>query len=95
MQLNQGIDIMAESCKRLWAAVLEQAIEDVNRGGFYAQKARVWFQSKSEDVGSFLWVCWMLGIDPDSTKRILIESHSGILVARVEGHRSLGHSTQN
>ena len=89
MQLRLVIDIMTEGCRRLWAAVLEQAVEDVKRGRDNSDTALSWFQSDSENVGSFLWVCGILGIDPESIKRILVQRHSGIPVRRVEGYRSV------
>jgi hypothetical protein len=79
---------VTKNCKELWAAVLEQAIEDFNRGYFYADRARAWFQSESEEVGSFLWICRMLSVDAERTKEILRERHPDILVRDVEGDRS-------
>ena len=65
---------MAEAYKRLWAAVLEQAIKDVQgderarRGkvrSIFSEGAWAWFRSESQEVGSFLWTCNMLGFEPD------------------------------
>jgi hypothetical protein len=83
---------MTKSCKELWAAVLEQAIQDFNRGYFYADRAREWFQSESEEVGSFLWICKMLSVDAERTKEILRERHPDILVRHVGGQRSRRNS---
>jgi len=65
---------MAEGYTRLWAAVLEQAIKDV-QGDARAHKGKVrsifsdgawtWFRSESQEIGSFLWTCNMLGFEPD------------------------------
>ena len=73
---------MTESCKRLWIAVLEQAINDLKRGYSHSHTARTWFQSDREDVGSFFWICGLLGIDPESRKKILVQSHLGPLMRR-------------
>ena len=83
---------MTKSCKELWAAVLEQAIQDFNRGYFYAENARAWFESESEEIGSFLWICRMLGVDAERTREILRERHPDILVRHVDGDRSRGDS---
>ena len=83
---------MTKSCKELWAAVLEQAIKDFSRGYFYADRARAWFESESEEVGSFLWICRTLGVDSECTRETLRERHPDILVRQVEGHRSRGDS---
>jgi hypothetical protein len=65
---------MSEGYIRLWAAVLEQAIKDV-QGDARARKGKVrsifsegawtWFHSESQEIGSFLWTCHMLGLEPD------------------------------
>lgn len=65
---------MIEACQKLWIAVLEQAIKDV-RGDARAHKGKVksifsegawaWFQSESQEVGSFHWTCHMLGLEPN------------------------------
>jgi hypothetical protein len=65
---------MAEGYIRLWAAVLEQAIKDV-QGDARAHKGKVrsifsegawtWFHSESQEIGSFFWTCSMLGLEPD------------------------------
>ncbi len=55
------------SYKRLWAAVLEQAVRDAHGSRTYhiiAEEARAWFRSKNEEVGSFIWVCRILDLDP-------------------------------
>ena len=81
---------MTEGSKRLWAAVLEQAIEDVRREHGHADRARAWFQSEREGVGSFLWICRMLDIDPGSTRKKVMLTHPGILVKHPENRSSLG-----
>ena len=65
---------MTESYQRLWAAVLEQAIKDV-RSDLRAHKSKVksifsegawsWFRSESQEIGSFHWICMMLGLEPN------------------------------
>ena len=81
---------MTEDCRRLWVAVLEQAIEDIRRDLAYADSSRAWFQSEREGVGSFLWICRMLDIDPGSTRKKVVKTHPGILVRHPEGRSSLG-----
>jgi hypothetical protein len=55
------------SYRRLWAAVLEQAVKDARGGRTYhiiTEEAQAWFHSKKEGVGSFIWVCRILDLDP-------------------------------
>ena len=58
--------------KRLWAAVLIQALKDVTGFNHYDERkrirlqyfARVWFESSNRDIGSFVWTCQQLEIHP-------------------------------
>jgi hypothetical protein len=66
---------MEKACKHLWAAVLDQAIQDAlcevpskegNVEYIFKKKALNWFFSRCEGIGSFLWICNVLDIDPKS-----------------------------
>ena len=67
---------MEDEIKRLWAAVLDQAIKDTldDKGApkghesIIAESARAWFSSKSQEQGSFLWICDVLGFDPAAVR---------------------------
>jgi len=68
------MNAMANPYKALWAAVLEQAIKDIqsdltfrkgNIRSIFSEGAWAWFRSENQDVGSFLWTCSMLGLEPD------------------------------
>lgn len=64
--------------QRLWAAVLQQAVADAggrkpkgntrNDRRVVMDSARYWFARKGRGVGSFLWVCEALGLDPDALR---------------------------
>lgn len=64
-----------EACRSLWGAVLRQAVQDllaesddalrVNLRRIYSERARRWFRAEERGVGGFLWVCEVLGLDPD------------------------------
>jgi len=64
---------MEEACKRLWAAVLDQAVKEARAGKQYmlVDKARAWLESESQEVGSFLWICLVLNLDPQSIRSCL------------------------
>ena len=64
--------------RRLWAGVLIQAIRDL--AGYIVVPnqrerarvqyfARLWFASDNRDVGSFLWVCDELELEPSWIRR--------------------------
>ena len=57
---------MQDACKRLWTAVLAQAVTDA-KGNYYRdrEEAREWFLSENYETASFLWICDVLGLDPD------------------------------
>ena len=50
--------------RALWAAMVYQAIADMNRVG-YARKASEWIYSDQQGVGSMRWVCDMIDLDYD------------------------------
>ena len=58
--------VMEEDCKKLWVAVLAQAVKDA-RSKHYTNRdsALSWLRSKNQGFASFLWVCSILGFDPD------------------------------
>jgi hypothetical protein len=61
--------------KKLWSEVLEDAFQCCVDGHVRAEGSRVrkqkeiesakaWFLSEETDIGTFLWVCTMLALDP-------------------------------
>lgn len=50
--------------RALWAAIVYQAIADMNRAG-YARRASEWIYSDQQGVGSMRWVCDMIDLDYD------------------------------
>jgi len=67
--------------KSLWASVLGRAIDDLNKKLTprmsdskksetlkFKQSAKYWFSRKESNVGSFVWICDILEIDPEKTK---------------------------
>jgi hypothetical protein len=71
LQTEQPCHLMISE-RRLWVAVLEQAIIDLSgpngvRGGERRRLrtfSRLWFTSDNDQPGSFLWVCESLQLDP-------------------------------
>jgi hypothetical protein len=65
----------------LWTEVILQALDDLNRrtssaSGSAQDSARRWFASKNDDVGSFLWSCGVIDIDP-TWVRSVVERQTG------------------
>jgi len=74
--------IRVDSCKALWAAVLNQAIKDYRgRGGAgaynraaVAQEAETWFLSNQNGLNSFLGICEFLKLNPQGIRNEIIHA---------------------
>ena len=65
--------------EKAWAAVLTLSIEDAAKGPteqeladytkVRIEDARAWFDSDSEEPGTFLWVCNMLGLEAAGVRK--------------------------
>ena len=56
--------------RRLWQRSLELALEDIRTGSeLKRRRAREWVESNEQHVGSFLFVCQVLGISPSWTRK--------------------------
>jgi hypothetical protein len=94
----------------LWSRVLLQAIWDVAGIKLKLPKSevprlqrttRAWFSSTSDSLGSFIWICNILSLDPDSVrKRVLTKpaAELGSLVTKTtptwDGDALLGLTNQ-
>ena len=61
-----------EAYKRLWHAVLKQAIKDAR----WDMTARTWLCSKDQGTGSFLWICTLLDLSPESIRRLIARKYN-------------------
>jgi hypothetical protein len=60
--------------RRLWAAVLRQAVCDLGYHRSTLQHfTQLWFESGNREPGSFLWVCELLELDSSWLRRRLLE----------------------
>jgi len=55
--------------RKLWAHVLLQALADLGGHDSIARPARVWFVSKADSIGSFIWICHHLSMDPAAVRQ--------------------------
>jgi hypothetical protein len=82
--MNEWDKLDDAGCRRLWAAVLYQAIKDVDYG---ESPAINWVYSRRKGIGSMRWICDMLDLDyhkltalcmtRDGRSRILRRSEAG------------------
>ena len=61
---DMEVNTMQDACKKLWSAVLEQAIRDA-QGNYDSEEARKWFLSEDDGTASLIWICDLLGLEPD------------------------------
>jgi hypothetical protein len=60
---------MTEPEHILWMSVLTQALQDLSGPDFVAKPARAWLASRSNSLGSLIWTCDQLGLDPDAVRQ--------------------------
>ena len=67
-----SVDRVEKRCKRLWHAVLKQAIKDAR----WDVTARTWFCSNNQETGSFLWICTLLDLSPGPIRRLIARKYN-------------------
>lgn len=74
------------TCRQLWAEVLRVAVADARGEGYMPNgtrqvaaairtvtrdRAREWLTSDEQQVGSFLWICSLLELEPSAVRKAL------------------------
>jgi hypothetical protein len=87
MSGNKEQKLDETGCRRLWAAVMYQAIKDVDCGN---SSGINWVYSRRTGVGSMRWICDMLDLDYDKLTMLCTtrDGRSKILRRAEEGRRS-------
>jgi len=70
-------DADALDVRRLWCAVIRQAVEDLSAQHYLAALARQWIASQETGPGSFRWITEQLALDCDSIRARLFNSPLG------------------
>lgn len=61
--------IHLQAVRKLWAAVMVQALKDIRADGKEAPEAMAWvLDTKRTDCPSFIWVAELLGLDPEAAR---------------------------
>ena len=69
-------DQLTDPERKLWAHVLLQALADLGNHDPIARPARYWFTSKDDTIGSFIWICHQLSLDPAAVReRVLRDAN--------------------
>ena len=78
MERDNGWESGAED---LWLAVIVQAVADLRGNQFSSETiryrlitraARQWFQSSNGNPGGFVWICNILGLEPQWVRRLAL-----------------------
>jgi hypothetical protein len=67
-------DQLTDPERKLWANVLLQAQSDISARDPIARSARRWFCSRDDSIGSFIWVCHHLSLDPDAAREHVLRN---------------------
>lgn len=82
------VEQLTDPERKLWAHVLLQALADLGSHDPVARPARLWFISKDDSIGSFIWICHHLSMDPAAVRqRVLREANQRMresVAARVQ-----------
>jgi hypothetical protein len=60
---------MTDPEQTLWSSVLTQAIQDLSGPDMIAKPARAWIVSRSTSLGSLIWICDQLGLEPAAVRQ--------------------------
>lgn len=76
LRLPSGTD--ASPARRLVAAMVAQACDDIVLGGSVGRAAIAWVcEQRNERLWSFEWCCAVLGVDAARVRRSIWRRHSG------------------
>jgi hypothetical protein len=63
---------MTEPEQTLWTSVLTLAMQDLSGPDHLAKPARAWFGSRNTSLGSLIWICDQLGLDPNAVRQKML-----------------------
>ena len=63
------------ACKKLLVRILEQAILDLKKQDKYGYPAITWFNDKRDNIGSFIWICKILNMQPNITRASILNEN--------------------
>lgn len=73
---------MTEPEQTLWSSVLTQAIQDLSGPDLVAKPARAWLTSRNTSLGSLIWICDQLGLDPSAVRQSVLRRRAEEHAAR-------------
>lgn len=75
--------------KQLWLAILQSAIEDLGKGPGVNDRqfqrwaqTRLWIKDDDDSLASFVFCCQVVGIDPESLRKAVLDAAKPITFTR-------------
>jgi hypothetical protein len=70
----------------LWTEVVALSLRDLTNPkipNYAVREAEEWLSSEDRDVGSFIWVCWLIDVDPEFILAALAKRQGQPVVSRL------------
>ena len=81
-QKREVAQLMTEPEQTLWTSVLTLAMQDITGPDHLAKPARAWFSSRNTSLGSLIWICDQLGLDPNAVRQKVLRRRASELSVR-------------
>ena len=74
--------MMNEPEQSLWMSVLILAMQDLSGPDHLAKPARAWVASRNNSLGSLIWICDQVGLNPDAVRQKLLRRYAAVVAAK-------------
>jgi hypothetical protein len=74
--------MMNEPEQTLWMSVLSLAMQDLSGPDHLAKPARAWLCSKNNSLGSLIWICDQIGLNPDAVRQNVLRRRAAAMVPK-------------
>jgi hypothetical protein len=74
--------MMNEPEQTLWMSVLTLAMQDLSGPDHLAKPARAWLCSKNNSLGSLIWVCDQIGLNPDAVRQNVLRRRAAAMASK-------------
>jgi hypothetical protein len=74
--------MMNEPEQTLWMSVLTLAMQDLSGPDHLAKPARAWLCSKNNSLGSLIWICDQIGLNPDAVRQNVLRRRAAAMAPK-------------
>ena len=74
--------MMNEPEQTLWMSVLSLAMQDLSGPDHLAKPARAWLCSKNNSLGSLIWICDQIGLNPDAVRQNVLRRRAAAMAPK-------------